>query len=192
MRDVLQRARAKIWSLVKCRDAGASKEQLVSLYISRVRSTLEYACQVYDPLINESQSLEIEAVQRNCLQIIMGVSSRSYNSNLSSLGLSSLAARRIVLVRQFAISCYRSPNHRWWFTLHPALPLGTRYRPPRFLVPKCKLQRDHKRPIVAYSEVLNGLSDEEWVKLKLPPVSLVRHASNQQLSDLSSSKLPSC
>ena len=139
---------------------------------------------MFDPLINESQSLEIEAVQRNCLQIILGASCGSYSTNLSALGLSSLADRRLVLVRQFAIACYRSPIHRWWFTPHPVMPLGTRYRSPRFLVPKCRLQRDHKRPIVAYSEVLNGLSEEEWAKLKLPPVSSVQHASNKQLSDL--------
>ena len=61
--DLLQRAKAKVWSLVKCREAGASRDQLVSIYIARVRSTLEYAAQVFDPLLNESQLIEIEAVQ---------------------------------------------------------------------------------------------------------------------------------
>ena len=74
--------------------------------------------------------------------------------------------------------------HRWWFTTHPPLPLSTRFKPPRFLVPRCRLERDHKRPIVAYSEVLNAITDEEWSQLKLPPVSSVYHSANLQLADL--------
>ena len=54
IRDLLKRARAKIWSLVKCREVGASRDQLLSIYIARVRSTLEYAAQVFNPLINDS------------------------------------------------------------------------------------------------------------------------------------------
>ena len=157
----------------------------MAIYIARVCSTLEYACQVYDPLLNESQSLEIEAVQRNCLQIIMGAASGSYSSNRSTLNMSTLSSRRSELVQQFAIACFRSINHRWWFTPHPPVPQGTRYLPPRFLVPMCKLMRDHKRPLVAYTEVLNGITDKEWQELKLPPASWACTSSNLQLSDLS-------
>ena len=111
--DLMQRAKAKVWSLVKCREAGATKDQLVCIYIARVRSTLEYAAQVWDTIINESQSSEIESVQRKCFQIILGGSSGSYASNLISLGLKTLADRRVELVREFAISCFKSELHRW-------------------------------------------------------------------------------
>ena len=144
VRDIMKRSQAKIWSVVKLREAGASTQQLVELYIAIVRSTMEYGAAVFNPLLNGSQTEELESVQRRCLQIVLGSESRGYESNLAKLGLTTLAERRNELVRSFAISCYRSPNHRWWFNPHPALPLGTRYRPPRFLVPKCKLQRDHK------------------------------------------------
>ena len=87
-------------------------------------------------------------------------------------------------MRQFAISCYKSELHRWWFKPHPPQTLNMRHKPPRFIVPRCKLMRDHKRPIVTYTEVLNSLTDEEWARLKLPPVATVRHAPNVQLADL--------
>ena len=61
--DLVKRASVKLWSLVKLRDTGADVAQLVQVYIARVRSTVEYAAQVYDPLINSSQSDEIEHVQ---------------------------------------------------------------------------------------------------------------------------------
>ena len=66
------------------------------------------------------------------------------------------------------------------------MPLHTRYVPPRFLVPVCprKRERDNKRPIVAYTDVLNGLTDIEWAKLKLPPVSTCVTKPIAQLSDL--------
>ena len=44
--------------------------------------------------------------------------------------------------------------------------------------------RDHKRPIVTYTEVLNSISEEEWDRLKLPLVATVRHVPNVQLADL--------
>ena len=51
-------------------------------------------------------------------------------------------------------------------------------------MPRTKLKRDEKRPLVYYTEVLNELSDMEWEDLKLPPVTSVRHSSNRQLADL--------
>ena len=122
MYDIIRRARSKIWSLVKCREAGASRDQLLSVYIARVRSTLEDSAQVCHPLLNQSQSDKLEAVQRNSVQIILGADSRSYSANLTTLGLLSLASRRTELVKQFAISCYKSPRHRGWFTPHPLFP----------------------------------------------------------------------
>merc|ERR1711888_389200 len=111
----------------------------------------------------------LENVQRRCLQIVLGTESKGYESNLARLSLSTLATRRLDLVKSFAIGCYRSQEHRWWFTPHPPLPLNTRLVPPRFLVPYSHRDRDIKRPIVAYTEVLNNLTEEEWKSLKLPP-----------------------
>ena len=121
-----------VWSLLKLHEAGASTDQLLSLYLARVCSTLEYSAQVYSPLLNASQEKEIEAVQWKCMQIILEASSTSYRENLCNLGL---VVQREELVRSFAISCFRSTEHRWWFTPHPPLPLNTRLVPPRFLVP---------------------------------------------------------
>ena len=77
VRDVVQRCKGKIWSLVKLRDAGATTDQMVALYIARVRQTIEYGAQVYATLINGVQAEELESIQRKCLQIIRGASSES-------------------------------------------------------------------------------------------------------------------
>ena len=52
VRDLVQRCRAKIWSLVRLREAGADVEQLLAVYIARVRATAEYGAQVYGAVVN--------------------------------------------------------------------------------------------------------------------------------------------
>ena len=84
----------------------------MAIYIARVRDTMEYAAQVFHPLLNQSQSDELEDVQKTCLRIILGPKSGSYQDNMALLGLSSLASRRRELAKKFAISCYKSTKHR--------------------------------------------------------------------------------
>ena len=85
VRDIVQRCKSKIWSLVKLREAGANQEQLVSLYIARVRSTIKYGAHVYGTLLNGGQAEELEKVQAKCLQIVRGHESQSYTRNLKAL-----------------------------------------------------------------------------------------------------------
>ena len=85
VRDIVRRCRAKIWSLVKLRDVGAGTDQLLSLYIARVRATLESGAQVYGTLLNGEHAKELEAIQRQCLQIILGSTSQRYERNMVTL-----------------------------------------------------------------------------------------------------------
>ena len=118
------------------------------------------------------------------MQIVLSSRSRSYDSNLVTLGITTLLERRNELVRNFAISCFRSQEHRWWFSPHPPLPLNTRLDPPRFSLPFSKRDRDLKRPIVKYTEILNSLTDEEWERLRLPSPTTAVFRPNLQLPNL--------
>ena len=120
--DLTNRCRAKIWSLVKLREVGADTDQLLSLYIARVRSTLESGAHVYGTVINGLQATELENVQRKCLQKILGTRSKGYESDMITLGLVTLESRRKGLMKNFAISTYRSSEHQWWYTPHPHCP----------------------------------------------------------------------
>ena len=77
-----------------------------------------------------------------------------------------------------------TPSHYVTPLPHPSLSLNTRNAPPRFLVPPCRWERDDKRPLVAYTQILNELSNDEWKKLKLPSPQDVVHRLNVQLPDL--------
>ena len=144
--DLVKRCNCKIWSLAKLRDAGASEDQLLALYIARVRQTVEYGAQVYGVVVNQSQSNALERVQVRCLQIVRGTNSSSYAKNLTALGLVTLEKRRELLMKEFAIKAYASPEHNWWFLPHPDPPLNTRTEVPRFWVPSGNTMREECRP----------------------------------------------
>ena len=54
--DIKKRACAKLWSLVKMREAGASTQQLATVYTALVRNGIEHGAQVYGCLLYASQS----------------------------------------------------------------------------------------------------------------------------------------
>ena len=182
--DIKRRTSAKIWSLVKLRDAGASPVQLAQVYTARIRSTVEYGAQVYGCCLSKGQSNEIESIQIRCLQIILGAQSRSYRANLDAVSLPRLDVRRVQLMRNFAISAYRSEHHRWWFSPHPPSLANTRQVKPRFSIPLLRLKRDECRPFQKYAELLNEMSPEEWKLQRLDQICHKLSRPNVQLQDL--------
>ena len=121
IKDVEERVRKKVWTLVKMREVGASVEDLTTLYLARIRSSIEDSVQVYGCFISGVQSKRLEDLQSRCLQVILGSKSRSYRSNLLRLGLERLDTRRLDLLKAFAISSVRSTKHNWWYVpSHPA------------------------------------------------------------------------
>ena len=60
--DICSRARNKVWSLMRLRDAGVERDVLVVNYCCRVRSVLEYGCQVWGGLLSGLQSRKIEQI----------------------------------------------------------------------------------------------------------------------------------
>ena len=176
--DVKKRTNARIWSLVKLREAGASPKQLSDVYVARIRGVIEYGAQVYGCVLNKSQSQAIEAIQARCLQIVLGKQSRSYRANLALLDLPRLDDRRLQLMRSFAISAYRSVHHRWWFTPNKPSQAHTRSAPPRFVIPLLRLRRSQNRPFQRYAELLNAISPGEWELLRLDQICHARSRPN--------------
>ena len=83
----------------------------------------------------------------------MGSSSQSYAKNLLELGLETLQERRSLQLKAFAIKCYRSPRHRWWFEPTSPGPRPTRGKPPRFKVPLVSSARTEKRPLFILTKI---------------------------------------
>ena len=178
---------------MRLRDSGADLETLNVNYCSKVRSIVEYGGAVWGCIISGTQAKKIETCQIQALQIILGSQSSSYEANLTKLGLERLSTRRREQIRKFAISTYRDPKHRVWYTSSP-LPTGytrqDRSGPfgilPRFVVPKLRTERSDKIPLVTYTNILNSLTDTEWSDLNLPPTLTFKPKPNLQLNIYSS------
>ena len=135
-------------------------------------------------MITAVQAKVLEDVQTKSLRIILGRKSRSYATNLSTLELENLEVRRKLKIREFAIKCCKSHQHRWWFCPTPPTPTPPRIAPTRFVLPRTPQARAEKRPLYQYTKILNSLSDNEWEELCLPPPTLIKHQSNTQLYGL--------
>ena len=159
--DIYKRCSKKLWCLVRLRDAGATPEQLITMYKLRIRSILDYCAPAYHPLLNGLQSDHLEKIQRRALQIIRGREAKSYRLNRLHFDLSLLSERREELTKNFAIKTLRSHRHTFWYTRSDPAPCHTRVVPPRFKIRDTTTQRAEKSPITYMSHILNSLSEEE-------------------------------
>ena len=123
--DITRRATKKLWVLVRFKSLGGSKDQLVQIYLTRVRSTLEFAAPVFHPGMTHEQSMQVERVQKKDFAIILGNRYLNYESALSELNLERLDERRLTLSYNFAVKRTKSTRHSY------ILPTNPNYRPHR-------------------------------------------------------------
>ena len=112
-------ATKKLWTLVRFKSLGATQPQLVAVYLTRVRSILEFAVPVFHSSLTADQSRKIEMVQKKALAIIMDRKYTSYDHVLLQLNLDRLDVRREQLCLSFALKCVNSPKHKSMFPPNP-------------------------------------------------------------------------
>ena len=98
--------------------AGVPTRDILRIYLTMIRSVLEYVCQVWHTSLSGAHSDKLESVQRRTLHIVYP--DLSYAKALSQSGLSLLLNRREDLCRAF-FKDMLSPSHR----IHP--PPATEY-----------------------------------------------------------------
>ena len=70
--------------------------------------------------LNQQLSNKLEAIQKTCLRVILGVMYVSYSSALEMSGLKSLHDRREQRSVQLAIKCARHPTNKDMFPPNPS------------------------------------------------------------------------
>ena len=147
-------ATKKLWILVRFKSLGASSQQLLAVYQTRVRSVLEFAVPVFHSSLTVEQSRRIEMVQKKALAIIMASRYTSYEFALQYLSLERLDVRREKLCLSFALKCANNPRHKNMF------PTNDNYRP-NMRNPKpykeyfCNTSRYYKSSIPYLARLLN-------------------------------------
>ena len=107
MLDTARRVASWVLGVFKDR----SKDVMLQLYKSLIRSRLEYCCPLWDPT-SVRDIEEIEQVQRHFTRRIAGMSSKNYWERLSTLKLQSLQRRRerYMIIHTWKIINGKVPN----------------------------------------------------------------------------------
>ena len=113
--DICKRATQKLWVLIRFKSLGGTRDQLITVYQTRVRSTLEFAAPVFNSGLTKEHCREIEMVQKKALAIILGRSYTSYESALTSLNA-------WISGDSFALKYTKSERHK------PMFPLNKNFR----------------------------------------------------------------
>ena len=155
--DITMRATKKLWVLIRFRSLGGTTEQLLTVFQTRVRSTLEFAAPVFNSGLTKDQSRQIEMVQKKALVIILGSTYSCYETALEQLNLERLDIRRASISYNFALKCSESAKHGHMF------PPNSNYRqnmrnPKPFMEHTCNTSRYYNSPIPALARLLNKKS----------------------------------
>ena len=95
---IVDKAYSRLWMLRRLKNHGAGSDDLKDVFIKQVRSVLELAVPAWHPGLTQSDSLDIERVQRAAFYIILLPNYKSYKSALETLQLDSLATKRDALI----------------------------------------------------------------------------------------------
>ena len=157
--DICRRATSKLWVLVRFKAMGGTKDQLLKVFQSRIRSTLEFASPVFHSGLTKEQSRKIESVQKKAFALILGKNYSNYESALMDLNQERLDTRRATLSLKFAIKCTQSAKHKDMFPLNPNFRPNMRYQKP-FLEPYCHTSRYYHSSIPSLARLLNENSSK--------------------------------
>ena len=133
------------------------------VYIKQVRSVLELAVPAWHPGLTQSDSLDIERVQRAATNIILGPNYKSYKTALETLQLDSMAARREALCLKFGKKAVKHTKHSNWFKVNQNDRV-TRQPRHKFCPVIAKTKRFQDSPIIYLTQLLN----EYYMTRKLP------------------------
>ena len=148
------RALKKLWILIRFKALWGTRNQLLTVYLSRVRSILEFACPVFNGSLTLEQRQKIEMVQKKAFAIILGREYHSYETALSTLNQERLDTRRERLCLSFAVKCTKSYKHMPMFPTNIFARENMRHSK-RYQERICRTSRHYRSPIPYLTRLLN-------------------------------------
>ena len=153
---IVKRGFTRIWILKRLKNLGASRKQLIYVYVRQIRRILELAVPVWHPSLTLEDRLHIERVQRAALQVILGSEYTSYTSACALADLSTLESRRVKLCQKFAQRAANHPKHQKWFRINEKR-TTTRTSQPFYCQVIARTNRFSKSPISYLTNQLNNM-----------------------------------
>ena len=155
---MLQKARRKLWTLRHVKKSGFGTEDLLKVFNTIVRSTLEYAVPTYHPMLTGELRDSIERIQKQACKIIFGWDS-DYDTLVSSGRIESLDSRREKLTLNFAKKAAQDPRFEHWFPVKDYGSLQLR-RERKYEEYYARTERLMKSPLFYMRRALNNANAE--------------------------------
>ena len=114
--NMIRKAYSRLWIIKRLRNAGASLEDMLDVYIKQIRSVLEFGVPVWNSGLTREEISDIERVQKSFLHIVLGQKYLNYESALLLTYLETLQSRRKALCVKFAKKAAKHGKHNHWFT----------------------------------------------------------------------------
>ena len=144
----------KMWILKRLKNLGASRSDLLEVYLKQIRCHAEYGVPVWNSSVTGLNAAKIERIQKSALYIILGEDYISYSKALKTLNLERLAVRRKDLCLKFALKCEKDPKFSLWFK--PNIKLKrTRKQQRKYCEVFNRTERFYKSPIAYLTRLLN-------------------------------------
>ena len=112
---IVSKANQRLFLLRQCKRCNMSTRDMIDLYSCKVRSILEYGCQVWHPRLPKYLHKDIEQLQHRALRMIFP--GKTYDESLEASGLQRLSTRRQNHCLKF-MKQMTDPDHK----LHHLLP----------------------------------------------------------------------
>ena len=138
----------------------SNKAHLIHIYKSQVRGNLEYCSTVWHSGLTESNTKDIERIQKAAVRIFMGNRYQGYEEALKFLKLDSLKERRIKMALNFAKRSLKLEHFSKLFPLNESDHLMRKRNPERFVVNASNTER-HRRSALPF---LQRLLNEDYSK----------------------------
>ena len=168
--EICKQVNRKLFILVILKRFGVKVEKLITIWKVILRSRTEYAAPLWHSGLTDSDSRNLERLQKSALGIILGVTYIDfirhykvrgrvvpYEEALALLKLPTLSARRETLTRKFAEDTFNNERHKGFFEESNDTGYDTRIKQP-IKVPFCKTDRYRNSAIPFMSRLLNEIA----------------------------------
>ena len=159
---IVKKANQKMRLLHKFSKFTRNKAHLIHIYKSQVRGNLEYCSTVWHSGLTESDTKDIERIQKAAVKIFMGNRYQGYEQALKFLKLDSLKERREKMALKFAKKSLKLEQFSRLLPLSESKHGMTKRNPERYMVMNSKSER-HRRSAVPF---LQRLLNKDYLRQK--------------------------
>ena len=144
--------RQKVWALRHLRKSGFKEQELIKVYTSYMRPTVEYSAPIYHSMLSGEQTLQLKRLQYFALKNIFGFE-YSHRKFLELADLPTLEERRKSMTEKFARKTADNPQFNKWF---PTTRVGIRRKNrTEYKELQARMNRRQNSPLYYYWRILN-------------------------------------